>query len=85
MLKYEYRSSCKDFEKRWLIEKDDLKFSYSKQLISILNNNGKDEIIEVPTIIIKKLLEYIEYLSCYDKLGRYGDFYYKLKQLIKNN
>lgn len=67
----------------WIIEKNDLKFSYSKQLISILNNNTqKDGIIEVPTIIIKKLLEYIEYLSCYDKLGRYGDFYYKLKLLI---
>ena len=68
----------------WLVEKDDMKFSYSKQLVNELNNHNQNEnIIEIPSIIIGKICEYVEYLAAWDKLGRYGNFYYEIKRLTK--
>ena len=66
----------------WLIEKDDMNFSYSKQLVNELNNQNED-IVEIPSIIIGKLCEYVEYLAAWDKLGRYGNFYYEIKRLTR--
>ena len=69
----------------WLIEKDDMKFSYSKQFLNALNENkGKEGNVEVSLLGICKLCEYVEYLSVYDKRERYGYFYYKLKRLLNN-
>ena len=39
--------------------------------------------MEVPTSIIDNIIKYCETEAIYDKLGRYGDFYYKLKNLRK--
>lgn len=39
--------------------------------------------VEVPAYIIDNIIKYCETEAIYDKLGRYGDFYYKLKNLRK--
>lgn len=39
--------------------------------------------VEVPTDVIDNIIKYCETQAVYDKLGRYGDFYYKLKNLRK--
>ena len=33
--------------------------------------------------VLKDIVDYCEYYSIYDKLGNFGDFYYKIKNLIK--
>lgn len=40
---------------------------------------------EIPIQAIKDCLKYCENQQIYDKLSRYGDFYYKLTQFIKEN
>lgn len=39
--------------------------------------------VEVPTDLIDNIIKFCETQAIYDKLGRYGDFYYKLKTLRK--
>lgn len=38
--------------------------------------------INVPTNVIESVCRYCEEMQVYDKLGKYGDFYYKLKSLL---
>ena len=38
--------------------------------------------INVPINVIENICKYCEDMQVYDKLGRYGDFYYKLKCLL---
>ena len=33
--------------------------------------------------ILEKVCEYCEDQAIYDKLGRYNDFYYKIKEILK--
>lgn len=40
------------------------------------------ETINVPVEIIEKVCKYCEDKQIYDKLGYYGDFYYKFKKMI---
>lgn len=59
--------------------------------IGILNNdieetNEKENFVpavEVSTELIDNIIKYCEAQAIYDKLGPYGDFYYKLKQIRK--
>ena len=39
--------------------------------------------VKIQVSLIKDILRYCEANSIYDKLGAYGDFYYKLKKRIK--
>ena len=39
--------------------------------------------IAIPLSIVKNIIKYCEDKAIYDKLGQYGDFYYKLKQIDK--
>lgn len=43
-----------------------------------------NETVEIPVEVIVNILKYCEYNAIYDKLGNYGDFYYKLKKTLKN-
>ena len=45
------------------------------------NNKAERDKTPVPSEIIDNIIKYCEDEAIYDKLGRYGDFYYKLKQL----
>jgi hypothetical protein len=66
------------------VDKQDSLTQYCKRELSyILNNteNSKNTIIEVDQEVIDKLCKWVEFNAVYDKLGRYGDFYYKLKRL----
>ena len=48
-------------------------------MILTLNNSVEIEgIIDVDEKLIKDICNYCESQAIYDKLGRYGDFYYKL-------
>jgi hypothetical protein len=38
--------------------------------------------INVPTNVVESVCRYCEEMQVYDKLGKYGDFYYKLKSLL---
>ena len=40
--------------------------------------------VKVQTSLVKNILKYCEDNAIYDKLGRYGDFYYKLQNKINN-
>lgn len=43
--------------------------------------NPKRE-VSVPISVLKDVCDYCEYNAIYDKLGNFGDFYYKIKKLI---
>lgn len=63
----------------YFIEKVDNKPYFFKHITETLNNSVEIEgIIEVDEKIIKNICDYCEEQAIYDKLGRYGDFYYKL-------
>lgn len=59
--------------------------------IGILNNDIEETnenenfvpAVEVSTELIDNIIKYCEAQAIYDKLGPYGDFYYKLKQIRK--
>lgn len=51
----------------------------------ITNPEPKVEKIPVDVKVIKDILRYCEDKAIYDKLGYYGDFYYRLKNLIGND
>ena len=38
--------------------------------------------IEVPREVLEDICDYCEVNGLYDKLGNYGDFYYKIKKLL---
>lgn len=38
--------------------------------------------IEVPKEVLEEVCAYCENNAIYDKLGEYGDFYYKIKKLL---
>ena len=38
--------------------------------------------IEVPKEVLEEVCAYCEYNGIYDKLGAFGDFYYKIKKLL---
>jgi len=44
---------------------------------------SREKTIEVPESILKNIIGYCEKRDITDKLGAYGDFYYKLKDMIK--
>lgn len=68
------RDTCSYF-----IEKVDKKPSFFNDIIETLNNSVKIEgIIDVDEKLIKDICNYCETQAIYDKLERYGDFYYKL-------
>lgn len=63
----------------YFIEKVDKKPSFFNDIIETLNNSVEIEgIIDVDEKLIKDICNYCETQTIYDKLGRYGDFYYKL-------
>ena len=70
------RDACSYF-----IEKVDNKPSFFFFFVSTLNNSVEIEgIIETDEKLIKDICYYCEIQAIYDKLGRYGDFYYKFKR-----
>ena len=38
--------------------------------------------IKIPKKVAQDIIKYCEYMQIYDKLERFGEFYYKLKQLV---
>jgi len=44
----------------------------------------REKTIEVPESVLKNIIHYCESQSVYDKLGAYGDFYYKLKYMLNH-
>ena len=70
------RDACSYF-----IEKVDKKPSFFNDIIKTLNNSVEIEgTIDVDEKLIKDICNYCETQAIYDKLGRYGDFYYKFKR-----
>ena len=70
----------------------DEKYELKEYVVSLLDGNICAKLIQVnyPTEsllieAIKDCLKYCEDQSVYDKLSKYGDFYYKLNQFIKEN
>lgn len=41
--------------------------------------------ISIPRSVLEDVCDYCEYMGIYDKLGNYGDFYYKTKQLLQSH
>lgn len=41
--------------------------------------------VEIPIELIEKVCKYCEDKQVYDKLGYYGDFYYKFKKILNKN
>jgi hypothetical protein len=63
----------------YFVENVDKKPSFFNDIIKTLNNSVDIEgIIDVDKKLIKDICNYCETHAIYDKLGRYGDFYYKL-------
>lgn len=42
-----------------------------------------DKYVEVPVSALEWICEFVESNQDYDKLGKYGDFYYKIKTLLR--
>lgn len=63
--------------------KDLLKVEESDLIIQKMNHNENNFVptMEVSTKLVDDIIRYCETQAIYDKLGPYGDFYYKLKQL----
>lgn len=63
----------------YFVEKVDKKPEFFNDITNTLNNVVEIEgIIDVDEKLIKDICHYCERQAIYDKLGRYGDFYYKL-------
>ena len=63
----------------YFVEKVDKKPKFFNDITNTLNAAVEiDGIIEVDEKLIKDICYYCETQSIYNKLGRYGDFYYKL-------
>lgn len=45
---------------------------------------GKKEFV-VSKEILENICYYCEHQGIYDKLGNYGDFYYKVKKILENS
>ena len=56
-----------------------------KQYLSIKFQKENFNINELPIQAIKDCLKYCENHQIYDKLSKYGDFYYKLNTFLKDN
>ena len=68
------RDACSYF-----IENTDKKPEFFNDIINTINTSVEvNGIIEVDEKLIKNICNYCETQAIYDKLGRYGDFYYKL-------
>ena len=57
----------------------------NKQYLSIKLQKENFNINELPIQAIKDCLKYCENHQIYDKLSKYGDFYYKLNTFLKDN
>lgn len=63
----------------YFVEKVDKKPKFFNEITNTLNNAVEiDGIIEVNENLIKDICDYCENEAIYDKLSKYGDFYYKL-------
>ena len=65
---------------KYCVEKCDKKPDFFSSLLYILNEDPTKREIEVKKSFINQIYNYCEKYAIYDKLGRYGDFYYKLKR-----
>ena len=54
-----------------------------ESLAELSKKINADSKIMVSREILENVCEYCENMAIYDKLGNYGDFYYKIKSLIK--
>lgn len=52
-------------------------------LAKIKEELSPDREITIPVSLAQDICDYCESNAIYDKLANYGDFYYKLKELIK--
>ena len=43
---------------------------------------AETKVIPIPIDVVKNIIRYCEDKQVYDKLGAYGDFYYKLKKSL---
>lgn len=46
---------------------------------------NREKTIRIPMQLAEKICRYCEDKQVYNKLGNYGDFYYKLMEIIANN
>lgn len=53
------------------------------ELAKVIERLSPDRVVEVPVSVLEDIIDYCEYHGIYDKLGHFGDFYYKIKNLIK--
>jgi len=44
----------------------------------------RPKMIKVPVEVVENVIKYCEIQSIYDKLDRYGNFYYKLKRILSH-
>jgi len=52
-------------------------------LAKIKEEKSPDREISIPVSLAEDICRYCESMAIYDKLAEYGDFYYKLKELIE--
>lgn len=59
--------------------------SFYYELDNIYRNSsgGKLHLINIDKNLIEEICNYCEVQAIYDKLGRYNDFYYKLKRQLR--
>lgn len=60
-----------------------MKNSDIKVLAELKEKFSKEQEIKVPREVLEDICYYCESMAIYDKLSNYGDFYYKIKNLIK--
>lgn len=81
LAEWHYRN--KDGKEGWDIDlASTLNGSVEDLIRKITNPEPKVETIPVDVKVIKDILQYCEDKAIYDKLGYYGDFYYRLKNLV---
>lgn len=84
LAEWHYRN--KDGKEGWDIDlASTLNGSVEDLIRKITNPEPKVETIPVDVKVIKDIIQYCEDKAIYDKLGYYGDFYYRLKNLVGND
>lgn len=55
-----------------------------KTLAELKEKLNLEREVSVPISILEDVCHYCEYNAIYDKLGNFGDFYYKIKKIIES-
>ena len=55
-----------------------------QKIVELKLRENPNRLVKVPMNVLEEVIHYCEYTGIYDKLGTFGDFYYKLVKIVNN-